>query len=162
MFDGPMWKIAYDFKAAGTNADGSAVVYGQLWREKNWAGTVASTLSINAKTSQGDNSMTETRGDGPSRTFTYNTYLLKTVTDFNGAVASQSYGNDYWLDSVTDRNGNQTTFTCGHVTGIVAQVSYQIPGDVYPSGTRTVLSYTYRSEERRVGKECRSRWSPDH
>ena len=21
---------------------------------------------------------------------------------------------------------------------------------------------TYRSEERRVGKECRSRWSPDH
>ena len=22
--------------------------------------------------------------------------------------------------------------------------------------------YTYRSEERRVGKECRSRWSPYH
>src|SRR5260370_30151957 len=24
------------------------------------------------------------------------------------------------------------------------------------------LSYTWRSEERRVGKECRSRWSPYH
>src|SRR5436309_9249118 len=24
------------------------------------------------------------------------------------------------------------------------------------------LGYGFRSEERRVGKECRSRWSPDH
>ena len=24
------------------------------------------------------------------------------------------------------------------------------------------LNYVYRSEERRVGKECRSRWSPYH
>ena len=28
----------------------------------------------------------------------------------------------------------------------------------YPEGIR----YSYRSEERRVGKECRSRWSPYH
>ena len=27
---------------------------------------------------------------------------------------------------------------------------------------RIVRSATYRSEERRVGKECRSRWSPYH
>src|SRR6266849_11190839 len=26
----------------------------------------------------------------------------------------------------------------------------------------TLISGAYRSEERRVGKECRSRWSPDH
>mgnify|MGYP002525882328 CR=1 FL=1 len=26
----------------------------------------------------------------------------------------------------------------------------------------TVLDLWERSEERRVGKECRSRWSPDH
>src|ERR1039457_7725249 len=26
----------------------------------------------------------------------------------------------------------------------------------------TLRSYAYRSEERRVGKECRSRWSPYH
>ena len=25
-----------------------------------------------------------------------------------------------------------------------------------------ILKHTYRSEERRVGKECRSRWSPYH
>ena len=28
--------------------------------------------------------------------------------------------------------------------------------------SHAVLSRGYRSEERRVGKECRSRWSPDH
>ena len=27
---------------------------------------------------------------------------------------------------------------------------------------RRSRAYTTRSEERRVGKECRSRWSPDH
>ena len=27
---------------------------------------------------------------------------------------------------------------------------------------RIILNYTQRSEERRVGKECRSRWSPYH
>src|SRR5215469_18189412 len=28
--------------------------------------------------------------------------------------------------------------------------------------TRVFLAQTWRSEERRVGKECRSRWSPYH
>ena len=28
--------------------------------------------------------------------------------------------------------------------------------------SRTVRSLRARSEERRVGKECRSRWAPDH
>ena len=27
---------------------------------------------------------------------------------------------------------------------------------------RIVLKFPFRSEERRVGKECRSRWSPYH
>src|SRR5579871_6937673 len=29
-------------------------------------------------------------------------------------------------------------------------------------GVAFILSLTFRSEERRVGKECRSRWSPYH
>ena len=28
--------------------------------------------------------------------------------------------------------------------------------------TTSVIRHMYRSEERRVGKECRSRWSPYH
>src|SRR2546422_5901636 len=32
----------------------------------------------------------------------------------------------------------------------------------YEGGSRLGVGTTTRSEERRVGKECRSRWSPDH
>ena len=31
-----------------------------------------------------------------------------------------------------------------------------------PGTGKTVLAHEIRSEERRVGKECRSRWSPYH
>src|SRR2546430_4988755 len=35
------------------------------------------------------------------------------------------------------------------------------PDEVYP-GPYTYKHFWFRSEERRVGKECRSRWSPYH
>ena len=35
-------------------------------------------------------------------------------------------------------------------------------GRVLVNGKPAKASYTVRSEERRVGKECRSRWSPYH
>src|SRR3989442_6430804 len=38
-------------------------------------------------------------------------------------------------------------------------VAQQINGSL---GRRVALTYQQRSEERRVGKECRSRWSPYH
>ena len=55
-------------------------------------------------------------------------------------------------------------------------IAYQIPGDcsytIYDMRSMTLLIKSVfenfrnvdieRSEERRVGKECRSRWSPDH
>src|SRR3989442_14490395 len=37
--------------------------------------------------------------------------------------------------------------------------NYSIDQGMYPLGSCTMK---YRSEERRVGKECRSRWSPYH
>ena len=123
MYDGPMWKIAYDFKPAGTNADGSVVAYGQIWREKHPNGTVVSTLTINA-TSGGFNSRTETRGDGPSRTFTYKAYQLKTVTDFKGIIAYQNYDNSHYLQSVVDRNGNSTGYGTNPYNGVINQVNY--------------------------------------
>src|SRR5947209_13388053 len=33
---------------------------------------------------------------------------------------------------------------------------------IYLDGQRIPILYHFRSEERRVGKECRSRWSPYH
>ena len=35
-------------------------------------------------------------------------------------------------------------------------------GEIYCTELGTIDGLTYRSEERRVGKECRSRWSPYH
>src|ERR1039458_3358872 len=41
--------------------------------------------------------------------------------------------------------------------------TFQVPPDRVPSGRDDrVTCRTLRSEERRVGKECRSRWSPYH
>src|ERR1039458_9950174 len=48
-------------------------------------------------------------------------------------------------------------FFCGWV--LVWGVSWLIPS-TYRSGTLILIEQ--RSEERRVGKECRSRWSPYH
>ena len=47
----------------------------------------------------------------------------------------------------------------------VARVSYAtslMKKGVLLSTTEHLLAALYRSEERRVGKECRSRWSPYH
>ena len=56
------------------------------------------------------------------------------------------------------------------IDGSVSQVKTPdqisaVDGLIIPGGESTMmgqLSITNRSEERRVGKECRSRWSPYH
>ena len=44
---------------------------------------------------------------------------------------------------------------------ILSRAAYIVLG-VTVEGYKEILSITVRSEERRVGKECRSRWSPYH
>src|SRR5947207_12821065 len=41
-----------------------------------------------------------------------------------------------------------------------AAISIRVTGTYSQAGTRSSFSFTSRSEERRVGKECRSRWPP--
>src|SRR2546427_6162320 len=55
-------------------------------------------------------------------------------------------------------------FSTGHRLGDMRRLlrQYQHPDStVYPTGV-WFKGGNYRSEERRVGKECRSRWSPYH
>ena len=47
-------------------------------------------------------------------------------------------------------------------TRAYCQQSRTISGIVKNSQGETIIGANIRSEERRVGKECRSRWSPDH
>ena len=60
-------------------------------------------------------------------------------------------------------------FNVGDIVTLKPGVSkYRVTGqgcicevlDLYQNGT--IYVYVIRSEERRVGKECRSRWSPYH
>ena len=47
--------------------------------------------------------------------------------------------------------------------GIPQTAQQSIPFQrMFPDGICRVTDNYYRSEERRVGKECRSRWSPYH
>src|SRR5690348_18348613 len=53
------------------------------------------------------------------------------------------------------------TFTVQGITLVktTANAAFQVQNT---GGTETLTVDTSRSEERRVGKECRSRWSPDN
>src|SRR5947209_19717225 len=48
---------------------------------------------------------------------------------------------------------------CGY--GAPPPVPILAGGTLAPTPSAYPIAYVYRSEERRVGKECRSRWSPD-
>ena len=58
------------------------------------------------------------------------------------------------------------TFRLHELADMVVSVTGKNPGrvqQVFRAGTLVYHSFRYwRSEERRVGKECRSRWSPYH
>ena len=57
----------------------------------------------------------------------------------------------------------QSPFSSFKYGGNTVVESYSVLGSCRPSDPYSVNSvYSYRSEERRVGKECRSRWSPYH
>ena len=43
-----------------------------------------------------------------------------------------------------------------------AEVSGPLLGEGVVNGMKSWFTVAFRSEERRVGKECRSRWSPYH
>jgi RHS repeat-associated protein len=129
MYPGSMTKIAYDYKP---NASG--VVAGQILREKHSNGTVVSTVAVPSATTR-----TETRGDGPSRTFTYSNGRLTSWTDFYGVSASQTYDASGFVASVTDRNIKTTNFT-NALTGAVIQTQYPLTP---PDSTRATVQRVY-------------------
>ena len=70
----------------------------------------------------------------------------------------------YWIGNIRIRS-----FKLGWVIGsLLAGIAVGQIGIVIPNELRItffllfLFSVGYRSEERRVGKECRSRWSPYH
>ena len=65
---------------------------------------------------------------------------------------------EYILESI------DTIYSIKHRNGAIRRVNVNIAATTVENYTRLRDAGigTYRSEERRVGKECRSRWSPYH
>ncbi|MFN2507358.1 MAG: RHS repeat-associated core domain-containing protein, partial [Chthoniobacterales bacterium] len=114
-YSGPMKLIAYDFERTSPSR-----VYGQIWREKHIGGTVVTTLSGTG------NTRTETRGDGPVRTFTYSNARMTSSTDFKNVSASQTRGSAGYINSVTDRRGNTTDFVNTGKTGRITKITFPL------------------------------------
>ena len=138
LYAGPMKKINYAYKI-GTNPDGTNAVYAQLESEQSINGIPVSSLAVTDT-----NTRTETRGDGPSRTFTYSNGYLTSWKDFKGVSSSQTYDGALYVASVTDERGHTTNFTNNPLTGAVTQIQYPLtPGDTPPNTPRGTINYTY-------------------
>ena len=149
MYGGAMAQISYTY-ATAANPDGTPAVYGQILSENHYTpatgatGPAVSTLSINEDT------RTETRGDGPSRTFTYvSNGFLGGWTDFNAQVISQGHDPNGFVSSMTDPRGqSQSGYTTDMAhdarTGNVTSVTYPLtPSDT--SNTRPTIVRAYNS-----------------
>ena len=63
---------------------------------------------------------------------------------------------------ITNPNGGRTTPSVVAFTDKERLVGDAAKRQAVTNSSRTVFAVKRRSEERRVGKECRSRWSPYH
>src|SRR5256885_8328993 len=80
--------------------------------------------------------------------------------DWSSDVCSSDLTNPALRKNVRHGLGD---FVSAAANGTLPAVTFLKPGDNdgHP-GYSTMYAYENRSEERRVGKECRSRWSPYH
>lgn len=134
MYGGRMARIAYVFAAGAAHG---------VLQSENYSsgpgnvGTPVSTLTISG------NTRTETRGDGPSRTFTYAGGYLQSWTDFDGHSFSQGHtaGTSGFVSSYTDARGAAyTTDYQRHLwTGLVQTTTLpQTPSDAARPTAQTI------------------------
>jgi RHS repeat-associated protein len=119
MYSGPMWAIGYSFVPASSGG-----IYGQLQSENyldpstGSQGQAVSSLSVN-----GD-SRTETRGDGPSRTFNYSGGRLVSYTDFKGQTSYIGYDGNGYMNSFTDALNHTTTMSREGIIGALSVLTH--------------------------------------
>jgi RHS repeat-associated protein len=138
MYDGPMKKISYIYQTTN-NPDGSSAVYGQIKSENYPGGPAVSSLTVNNSTTR-----TETRADGKTRTLTYSNPYRLTWSDFKGVNATQTWDTNQYVNSVTNRNGNKTSFTRNAFIGVITQIQYPLTTGDTPGQTQNpTVNYTY-------------------
>lgn len=128
MFAGPMTRIAYDYATAAGS------VIGQILSEKFGAYIYVSTAGVPNATTR-----TETRGDGPWRSFTYAGNLLTSWTDFNHVPMSQTYDTNNYVNSFTDTRGNTSDMIREAITGRITKITHPMDAN----GVRYFVTYAY-------------------
>jgi len=155
-YNGPMRTIRYEYQNDGP--------HGAIINEKN-----PGIGAVSAITPAGNiDVFTETRGDGPTRSFTYThmshcqgtecgpcddvennnppQQMLDHYTDFQGQVTYLGYDANWYINSVRDANIHTTSYTRGAAppNGIG-----QITRITHPGGT--IIDYSYYSETGHLG-----------
>ena len=64
-----------------------------------------------------------------------------------------------FLATDLDREGEAIAWHLAQILGVPKEKTYRV---IFNAITKSTIQQAFRSEERRVGKECRSRWSPYH
>ncbi|CAN5506021.1 hypothetical protein BH20VER3_BH20VER3_17820 [soil metagenome] len=140
--EGPMRSIKYTYQA-------NANFQGQVAQEQHPSGLEVSKFAPTNERGSMSATNVEFRGDGPQRSFyiakSGNTPLLRRKSDFKGAIEIYAYDGNNYLKSITDRNGNVTTFMNESILGRPTKVTH--PAGTFTTGasfgsTTRVYSYT--------------------
>src|SRR5256886_7201131 len=104
-------------------------------------------------------------------------YMAKIKSEFDergveviGLSVDSTGDHEKWAKDIEETQGEAPNYPIiGDADFSVAKAYGMLPADVSgdagsrtPADNQTVRNVFVRSEERRVGKECRSRWSPYH
>ena len=92
-------------------------------------------------------------------------YLAEKELDLTATLdAKEAYtGADFVVIAApTNYDSKKNFFDTSAVEAVIKLVMAYAPDAIMVIKSTIPVGYTKRSEERRVGKECRSRWSPYH
>ena len=113
--------------------------------------------TINVNTIESSTS-TLTIGESGNSVVAADSVNVNLVKDASGATMWQSNGSGV-LSNVNSKFGDSLVLLSTQSASSSASISFTSGID---STYKEYIFYCIRSEERRVGKECRSRWSPYH
>ncbi|HKP04416.1 MAG TPA: RHS repeat-associated core domain-containing protein [Chthoniobacterales bacterium] len=142
IYSGAMNRIVYDFASDRPHG----FIESERYFDGNYPvnpGPKVSSLAIDPANS---NKRIETRGDGPSRTFTYQGGLLKSWTDFKATPNTNTFSQEHFTSGATgfiryvkDARQNQTDFVRDSVTGHMTEVTFPLtPSDDNANGSPPV------------------------
>ena len=86
----------------------------------------------------------------------HSVFVLKKKKDFSSSPVNRINTRDFIAE--LEKRARQA----GYAVDAGTKFSLLVGGNVKTSPSFRIFNYLLRSEERRVGKECRSRWSPYH